>query len=103
MADDAAKIEISDSSSRLDAGLRAAATATKRWALSVQAEIAKISVRGAGMMARFAGGMAHNLGGRGMDFVADQAKSVKTFEESLVRLQIAGSMTTQKGEEIGRA
>lgn len=85
MSDTEARIEITASSSRLAAGLRAAAAKFHAFNASVGRSAGKIGSKAAGS---FIGNVGANIAGRGIDFVAEQGKSVVDFEEALTRLQI---------------
>lgn len=97
MADDRAQIEISASTRGLDAGLRQAAGKVSRWATGIKGAMKGIGVSAVGSSI---GNIVGGLASRGTDFLADQAKSVMTFEESLTRLGIAGSLTADQMDNM---
>lgn len=89
MSDDSARIEISASSSQLDAGLRDAASKIARWSLGVSSVIA----RGMKVATPVLTGAAHRVGAGAVDFAADQARDVMDLESNLVRFGIAGDLS----------
>lgn len=93
MSDTRAEIEITASSSRLQAGLRTAASKLTSFMKGVNASAGRIGDTAAGTAI---GNIAGNLAGRGIDLLADQARGVMDFEKNLVRLQIVSNKT--KGE-----
>lgn len=100
MADDAAKIEISATSSKLNAGLRIAAQQVKKFAAEVHSVVGKAGSAAMKIAGKAGGGAIFSVANRGMDFIASQAGEVKTFEESLVRLQIAGDLAADKVDDV---
>jgi TP901 family phage tail tape measure protein len=85
MSEQRANIEITASSSRLAAGLRAASSRFNGWAGGIRAGAKKI---GGGAAGSFVGNVGAGLAGRGIDFIADQGRAVMDFENQLTRLQI---------------
>lgn len=85
MSDQEARIEITASSSKLAAGLRAAASRFNSWAAGMKAGAKKIGSTAAGTAVGTAAG---NFATRGIDFIADQGRAVAGFENQLTRLQI---------------
>lgn len=96
MSDTRANIEITASSNRLAAGLRAAMSRVQAFARGAGASMRSITGNST------VGNVAGNLAGRGIDFVADQARAVKDFETKLTRLGIAGDLSADKLDEFRR-
>lgn len=91
MSDTRANIEVTASSNRLAAGLRAAMARVQTFSRGVGASMKRVGESAVGTAI---GNVAGNLAGRGIDFVTDQAKSVVDFEDKLTRLQINAGKTS---------
>ncbi len=101
-----AKIEITASTSRLPAGLRAAMKAVQGFVAETTGMFGKqkkdLDERA---MARGAawGGIASNLAMRGFDVLVGQAKEVMTFERELMRLGIASRISGAELRKVAGA
>jgi hypothetical protein len=101
MSDNRAEIEITASTARLPAALRAATGMVERFAKATGSAVGAATAPLFDIGKRAIGHMVGNLATRGLDFVIDQGHNVLKFEESLTRLGLASRKHGADLRQIG--